>query len=287
MSFAAHKIVDGLLGLSKKYKLLDVLGVKPEQLKYAAADIIKAEKFDFGTLFLEKMEDENKASVWLCPRLTTDEEGFWHDGLIPLPAPLCWFEYALGTARTGLLVNTVGNKWRAARLDITKDDVIVFDGMAVQAQQLGNMRGIADNEQLSVELLGNLEFYNTVSSKTWQEANVGAIMPMVKYLTLMLNSRTTENLQATVSTALNKKRQKNGLTPLPDHRVVRIVPRRFQYERHADGTLSERRSPRLHWRRSHKRTYADGKSIVIARMLVGHAENGHVSHEYKIEMEPK
>lgn len=286
MSLAAHKIVDGLLGLSKKYEVLRIPGVRPEQQQTAAREIIKAEKFDFGTLFLEKRTDEKDGhSVWMCPQLTSEEEGFWHEDLLPLPAPLCWFEYLLGTAHTGLLVHEHEDKWTVWRVDLTTDGVIVFDGMSVTARKLGSLYGIADELQLKAELTGNTKFYYEMTSEHWKLANVGAIIPMVKYLTLMLNSRTTENIQATVSTALNKKRQKNGLTPLPVHRVVHIVPRRFRYERNADGTLSERRSPRLHWRRSHKRTYANGKSIVIARMLVGRAENGHVSHEYRVEME--
>lgn len=78
---------------------------------------------------------------------------------------------------------------------------------------------------------------------------------------------------------------------LPSHTTVTIVPQRFIDEaREADGTKGTHASPRIHWRRSHVRTYNRGlpneRKIVIARQIVGRRELGEVTHDYVVRMKP-
>jgi hypothetical protein len=107
---------------------------------------------------------------------------------------------------------------------------------------------------------------------------------MVLYLTLMINSRTTEITREVAPDRLNRARLKRNRAPLYNHTVVRIVPQRFVTP--GDGHGGTHASPRLHWRRSHIRTLQRGtpeeRRVLIRRMLVGRADLGEVSHEYRI-----
>lgn len=132
-----------------------------------------------------------------------------------------------------------------------------------------------------VELSGNKLLLNRMAgSKDFMENHLAVSGPLAVYLTLMLNSKSSEVTTSPAPKALNAARTKRGHTPLADHRIVTIVPKNYSHVKGADGI--DRRSPRLHWRRSHLRKLPTGKSIVIARMLVGKAELGEVSHEYRI-----
>lgn len=282
----AHKVIDAMLGLSNKYKRMDVPGVGREQLIRIAETIMDAEKFDFGALMLEKLSAEDAPKgAWKAPSLTEDEQDFWHQGLIPLPAPTCWYEYTLGECVTGLLVHNEPDSpdWYAERVDfIPKQNLMLVDAVQVKVTRFKEWRIMAP-EKLQMMAGGNDVFLQQMqNSKTFMEMNVDAIIPMALYLTLMLNSKSTETSPARIDEPVNKKRRRKGLTPLPEHRIVRIVPERYQYERNPDGTLSDRRSPKLHWRRSHQRHLASGQIVVVVRTLVGRAENGTVSHEYRI-----
>ena len=270
MTLAAHKFIDGLRGLSKKYRPIDVPGMTKEDLLKTADRIERAEKFDFGALMLEKLEEPGR---YAYPTLTKDEMAIWREGLIPLPAPLCWYEFILSGNSLGLLLHEEGSSWHGERLDL-QDRMILCDGVVATMSRVSH--------DLSITAGGNLTLLGLIkNSEAFMTANVGSILPLAQYLTLMLHSKTTEVTRPVMERDLNHTRIKKGLTPLQDHRIITIVPGKYRVERD-EATGMERRSPRLHWRRTHLRHFADGRVIVIARMLVGRADLGEVSHEYRI-----
>lgn len=267
----AHKVIDALRGRDKKYTLILVPGMPDKATCEDVAELInRAQKFDFGDLVLEQKDDNSYA----IPALTEDEKNFWREGLIPLPFPVCWYEWVLGGFRSGLLVLEREPELWVHRIDFVRDEVL-FDGVAVQLDR----QPVIGSNHIRATLSGNYTLLNSLAGERvsgW----IATSGLLAIYLTLMLNSKSTESVVEPAPAKLNAARVKRGHAPLAAHRVVRIVPRRFQYER---GPLGhERLSPRLHWRRSHLRHYADGKMVVIARMLVGKAELGEVSHEYRI-----
>ena len=264
---AAHKVIDALLGKDKKHTLMPLVGITPERCVSTAKMIQHAEKFDFGDLMFETDE-----LGWKLPALTSDEKEFWRDGLIPLPAAVCWYEFVIGNSRSGLLITEASPYWYIERLDVNGNEIL-FDAVVVTL----------DRKQIfdQVELSGNKPLLDRMKgSKDFMENHLAVSGPLAVYLTLMLNSKSSEVVDVPAPRELNVARKKRGHTPLAAHRIVTIVPKHYSYVKGADGI--DRRSPRLHWRRSHLRHLPSGKAIVIARMLVGKAELGEVSHEYRI-----
>jgi hypothetical protein len=301
----AHKIIDALEGRDKGIEVDWIPGSMT--MTECVSGLKQAQKFDFGDLPFERLPD----TTWAAPNLTVDERGFWRDGLIPLPFPVCWFEFVLGGFRSGLLVcDTVASKflkhpnyfdgWILSRVDLAHNTV-AYDGMTVSAK----FSGMTD-QHLACEIQGDPRWIERMKHRRIGNDTMavhGAInMQLAIYLCLMLNSKTTEMRDEVPPPKLNKARVKRGKTPLESHRVVTIVPRRFRYERVTTegGQTIERACPRLHWRRSHKRHYdhpvptakwvpdemhngTKGWYVsIIARQLVGRAELGEVSHEYFI-----
>lgn len=315
----AHKVIDALRGGKG---LIKMPGVDEASRNHVAGLIEVAQKFDFGDLALEATAE---VGHWSLPRLTDDELSFWREGLLPLPFASVWYEFVIGDSRSGLLVVESNGEWIVNRIDYVIGKEVLFDQIACvvklataiqaatpivttmdhKAYKAGAEKlaaagdWVGDDREFKVDLIGNDIFLKGMrNNKSFLSGNLGMNVPLAIYLTLMLSSRTTEVRQAEVpSEKLIKAQRRRGKTPLPPHRIVRIVPERFQQAAEAEGHAS-RRPPRLHWRRSHVRHYEErvpsaqwapnrvhkGKTgwwvSVIARMLVGRADLGEVSHEY-------
>lgn len=273
----AHKIIDALRSTDKKYVAPPLLGVTKEHQRQVADIIQIAEKFDFGDLMFEPTPDH---TGWHLPALTSDEQSFWHEGLIPLPTKVCWYEFVIGTTRSGLLVVDEDPLWHIQRLDFDNGREVMFDGVIISMSRTTTVK----NTPLTVELHGNTSLIDRLKMSPEKEYLLRDCLavsgPLAVYLTLMLNSRSTSIVTEKAPAKLNAARLKRGHAPLPQHRIVTIVPKNYSHVKGADGV--ERRSPRLHWRRTHLRHLPTGRAIVIARMLVGKAELGEVSHEYRI-----
>lgn len=304
-----HKIVDGLRG-TKKYGLIEIPGVTPAMRAAAARRIADAEKFDFGRPPLEP--DPVVPGKWILPALSSDEVSWWRAGLVPLPAPACWFEFEMGGTRTGYLVRDEGEAWVIERFDFTAGGV-VYDAIekrtaladpGASADSIGTtVGGNAEAVKFFLELgrRGDL----TAHDRAYLSAEQLAIdAPFVVYFALMLNSRTTEKEPVRQSrSVLSVARTRRGRSPLADHLIVRIVPERY-VSREPGAGGGTHRSPRLHWRRSHLRHYDrptpnskwsetiehEGRRgwhvAVIARQLVGREDLGEISHDYWVQPQP-
>jgi hypothetical protein len=82
-----------------------------------------------------------------------------------------------------------------------------------------------------------------------------------------------------VSASTNRKRIESGKVPLYSHRVVTINHTTVR----GQGTGGTHAPPRLHWRRGHVRRYASGREVWIAPTLVGCADRGIVTHDYRVK----
>lgn len=300
MTLVAHHIIDVLRGKIKRPQLFDLTKTGGKYVADMAKLIEGAHKFDFGELILEVKENIPSGPVYALPALTADEMGFWRDGLIPLPFETCWFEFTLNGFRSGFLVQEVGTRWTVSRVDWLPDEVLV-DGIQTTVD-----RAYA-SEDFAIMITGNTRLYHQLHehSDTKFSATANSIAsspPLVVYFALMLNSKTTEAVKAPAPAAgLNRSRVRRGRAPLQEHSIITIVPARFRTQERADGKGAPRR---LHWRRSHVRHYDRhtpasrwspnlehaGKKgwwvAVIPRMLVGHADLGEVSHEYRVAQVP-
>ena len=299
----AHKIIDALSGAVKRPGLMRLPGLDQQHCRRAAEMITRAQKFDFGDLILERLPEIDGG--WKSPKLTEDEKGFWREGLIPLPYPVCWYEFTLGGCRSGILVyEDAAGLWHDERIDYLPDCVL-FTGCVTTADP---RNAYEPDGRMTLTIGGNTVFAHelAVNDNRALRSNIGISMPMVIYFTLMLNSRTTEQEPAHIGliyAKLNKARAKRGHAPLQEHTIVHIVPQRFRET--TDGQGHTHASPRLHWRRSHTRCYDrhtlsskwapewehEGRKgwwvAVIPRALVGKAELGEVSHEYRVEPAPQ
>ena len=105
MSLMLPRLIDALEGRTKR--------VRFAPLPYTAEDVLlflraakEAEVFSFGELPLEHNMDViiEGRPIWKMPELTAVESEAWDQGLIPLPAPMCWYEFSLGGQMSGILV---------------------------------------------------------------------------------------------------------------------------------------------------------------------------------------
>lgn len=293
MTLMVHDLCDVLLGKSRKRPLLLLDAHTPTLQKDLVARttcMLAARKFDFGVLPLEPMD----AHTWHAPKLEETEWGFWRDGLVPLPFEVCWYEFTLGNSRSGLLLIDRGTEWHIERYDWSSE--VLYDGVTVHAilAHAGTPGGVRISGTMrAVELLQRQDM-------ALIERDYVSCANLAVYMTLMLNSKTTETRAERVPPAANAARRALGRTPQQDHHVITIVPKRFVASTTAHGH-GVGGGKALHWRRSHLRHYEqhtprsqwqpsvehNGRTgwwvAVIPRHLVGRAELGEVTHDYRVK----
>lgn len=295
MTLVVHKILDVLRQRPNAEMQLRVLQQESEDATKKHYQALlqyleDAEKFDFGDLHLEQVTKGKYA----LPPLSDAEREAWKIGLLPLPADVCWYEYVIGGCRSGLLVAHTGDDnndtlyWSALRLDWVPGRTLHIDGIwATLKRDELDLSG----DTYNIALHGNKPFRDSLN-RAELKSNYGVVIPIALYLTVMLNSKTTEITRETPPEKLNKARIKNGRAPLSAHTVVRIIPAQYLRERRKESGRT-RLPPRLHWRRSHLRiaSHKTPKAkqlstgewkILIPRFLVGRASDAEVSHEYRI-----
>ena len=123
------------------------------------------------------------------------------------------------------------------------------------------------------------------NSKHWRFDN-NVIAPKIKqedsYINMMgaiqaiVNAKGVDIRTVLPSEKLNKKRKKNGKTPLYEHKIVTFGG--ISSSGNIVGFGMKRASPRQHWRRGHIRTLPSGEKIAIQAMLIN--GRGFISKEY-------
>jgi hypothetical protein len=271
-----HHLLDTLASKSK-VKLDIKEGCAPDYLDRLHDQISLAQKFEFVAIPMEET-----ATGFTTPAITDPEFEAWQRGLLPLPYPLVWYEFTAGGTRSCFLVEEEGGtRWVLERFDWLPSIHLVLADIQTVIDRAAPALNIAE---LSIRHTGNKTLYDRIPEPRRSFLFNPNDASFIIYLTLMLNSRTTERIPASAPPKLNRARIKRGVTPLADHRVVRIVPDRFIQTSAALG--GHHASPRLHWRRSHIRTLHRGTKqefvTLIPRVLVGRADLGEVSHEYRV-----
>lgn len=269
----SHKFIDVLRGASKE-ATITLIGTTAAKSTAFAELINAAEKFDFGEIPLESQPHPD-GTAFVLPKLTNAEREAFIEGMIPLPAPLCWFEFTLNGHRSCILVQ---EGWRCSRYDW--NDEIIFDDHTCTIQLA------TDNDHDDKVQLTGTSFMSLGATPQIKEL-YGTIPVMAIFLALMLCSRSTEiTASPPPPTKLNAARARRARAPLAQHRVVRIVPEAYIRARRAEQNATDRLPPRLHWRRSHIRTLnratEQERRVLIPRCLVGRAADAEVSHEYRI-----
>lgn len=300
MTLQVHRLIDALHGRGSdgvKFHRLDPDG--RALLGLFKRDLPKAEMFDFGHLHLEPGE---RTGEYIAPKLSNDELEMWSLGLIPLPAPACWFEFTLGETRSGFYVVSNAAGWACTRVDrvIATDHYVWFpDSIWYQFQY-----GTWVNGKLPTTIVDGSGVLKALRESTQKQSQIEyrstiQTAVLVLYLALMINSRTTEVSRAPAGPKLTYTAARKGATREFAHTVIEIIPKAY---RTGTGIAGKGSGPkRLHWRRSHLRRYdhqtpgakwcggltaPDGTpgcfAVVIPRFLVGSRELGEITHEYHI-----
>lgn len=320
MSLMLPRLLDDLLGKVNRSGLIKFPGSDAAIPEFV--DLVrKAEKFSFGTLPLVQDTDLKNSiggrALWVQPQITKVEHEAWDEGLIPLPGPVCWFEYLLGDEPSGMLVLKTEQDIKVQRTDYNpKTGSGVFTGCWVEKAPVepGTALQYKDDTPAPYFQRGEglyqvtgpqkaIDFSRLAKEQGKDVLNLASDHYLTMYLTLMLYSSTTEFKQEDAPAKLNKARVRSGHEPLPPHRIVTIVPGRYVERKDAQGGTHA--SPRLHWRRSHKRHFdrqtGNAKWLsnevykgqtgwyvtIVPRCLVGLAELGEVSHEYRVQQPEK
>lgn len=273
----AHKLLDTLKGREDGYSRF--IPNLPRQLHgpfhawmdRMAETIADAHCFSFANVPVDR---DGRDGIDL-PGVTEDERAMFNEGLLPLPFETCWFEIDAPAGETfSYLIQETDAGYRATpfRL-VTRLDAAMFAGESWLVSRCPdgipniNVDDQFGGAHLMAQHCAELGF--TVKSEQAIRGEVG----MINYLLVMLNSKTTQITRYEAPAKLNKARAKKGRAPLPEHRVVTIVPNRIASDirrEYGDSAGPLRNSPRLHWRRSHIRTLPGGDKIPIFRMLIGY-----------------
>ncbi len=221
------------------------------------------------------------------PGLEAEEQEMFIEGLIPLPFDLCWFEATImvqeqGHRETfGFLIEKIADGFEVrpirtvhmpAPVDLGGREVREYCDFSGEVWRIVALSGedrlhIDASDPLGIareraEMLG----YNDSGRITGETG-------FVSWLILMLSSRSTSFDKVVAPVKLNKSRLLKGKAAIPPYSIVSVIPKDIAKRMRSDGdTAGEglRSSPRLHWRRSHRRTYPNGHVVVIPRLLIGY-----------------
>jgi hypothetical protein len=85
-----------------------------------------------------------------------------------------------------------------------------------------------------------------------------------------------------IPSKLNAARERRGKSPLPDYHIINLANRKRYAPVPEDLRAGDKRnSPRLHFRRSHVRHYAN-YTVRIKWCLVGNPDIGFIDKDYRL-----
>lgn len=179
-------------------------------------------------------------------------EGGWHR----LPFEMCAFEFRISGQNVIILAN------QDAAGMISYLPFIEFDGVWSPFFRKGQKSGY------------------TVPADKIDDPVLKLVHAQIKAISIALEAEVAFHDVVRAPAALNKKRESKGELPLYDYRVVKLN-RESKAERHVQTVPSDRRRPRLHFRRGHWRHY-EAHNVWIKWMLVGDPELGYIDKEYRL-----
>lgn len=295
-----HRVIDVLRGRDVGYRAA-VPNVEDAQkplfidwMDDIASRIERAQHFVFENIPMESDAEEGSMTL---PGVTPEERDMFSMGLLPLPFESCWFEAATpsGSEYLSYYLEETETGYRATPFRVLESGL---RGVQVTGEHWDIVRGVPEKSAPTVDIydtFGGAALMHEMQQEYYggnldRSMIIKGEVGFLTYLLLMLSSRTTEVREEQAPVKLNKKRKAKGLAPIPAHRVVSIIPRgavrEYRDQERAGGTAN-RSSPRIHWRRSHLRQLANGKTVVVARALVGYKadpERESVSHSYRVRL---
>ena len=184
-------------------------------------------------------------------KLIKDSEA--DEGDVKLPADKCAFEMEINAHRV-IAVYDEGNGW--------KPTILVR---------------FAKSRYPALER----DFWTAASKSDNIEVLPVFINSLVRATCIMIEARVAETEMVRAPLKLNEQRLKNSRPPLRDYHIVRLDRRHRVAPSDEPADSTERRRPRLHFRRSHWRHYENHKTW-IPWTLAGNPELGWVDKEYRL-----
>lgn len=207
------------------------------------------------------------------PNPTPDEVGFFARRLLPLPFPTSFLSFDRDGTAVGVLVEERDDRVDVTRVEHFPDADALFVSPFTLEVSYGD--GPSARFEDGLGLLGayrarvaELNGVDPADHAALDRVMTSDAMTMI-YLVAMLSSTSSEVESHGPRPFATRRRRAAGLDPEMPHRVVRLLPRAVRDAIAADGD-GERAHRRIHWRRSHLRTLADGRQVVVARHVVGY-----------------
>lgn len=254
--------------------------------------IQEAEKFDFGVIAKEVHASKKfghsglELPFFKMPEITDEELDFWLQGLLPLAHKIVWYEFTVRNHTSALLLKRDENN------HVYCQRIEYYDNSNTRYMIDGTWARLTEEKNIQWQN-ANVDWTKALQSLPPDQAYDlwGSSVLLGVYLTLMINSKTTELRTVHPEPRQQSLRKQLKKTPLHSHTVVTIIPKRFIDEAvEADGekVKGTHASPRIHWRRSHVRTYHRDtpreRKVVIARQIVGRRDLGTVTHDYVVRI---
>jgi hypothetical protein len=238
--------------------LADLAGLSdhPEKILLLRDDIIQAIKFDLGDEFS------------YIPAID------WNNEKIPvprLPYDKVYFELvSVDKKRYGAIFENYGEcgvcgqMLVEATFESWQNEKCLFPACLQFTQ---------DDDQLQIHHDNNHEL------KTAQEGAIFALYLMVKAIAVM-NCSNVKIIESSEKKLINKKREASGELPLFTYKTLHINS--DEQEKQKGEKMGTHASPRVHLRRGHIRTMANGKSVWVHPCVVGDKAKGIVHKDYSV-----
>ena len=186
-----------------------------------------------------------------------------------LPAPTCFFEYTVSGRHVIAVAPSCHDDPLGLAIAIPKCPTMDRSGWFIKGN---NSRG------------STFDIFGPNADAAWQgHRRLGQFLNhQVRAASIALEAEVAETEVVRVPFKLNAARARRGQTKLPDYHVLNLANRK-RYTPLPDDLAGgeKRRSPRLHFRRSHWRHFENYR-VRIKWQLVGNPDIGFIDKDYKL-----
>lgn len=228
----------------------------PEKMLLLRDDIIQAVRFDLGDEFSEMPGFELSDNKIPVPRLPYDK---------------VYFEAVSSDGkRYGALFENYGEYGVCGQMLV---EAIAENKPGMNGLFPVGLMFTQENDQLLIHHDHDYEF---------KELQVGAIMAlnlMVKAIDV-LNCSNVKIIESQEKKLINKKRKAKGKLPMFTYKTLHIDT--GEQEKQKGEKKGSHASPRVHLRRGHIRTLANGKTVWVQPCVVGDKTKGIVHKDYSV-----
>lgn len=289
-------------------------------VNFLIENITKAIKFEFNNVpFKFKMVNrkdrltgiEKEQVMTFMPKLEENESSWFSRGLIPLGAPVVWYEYKQPSNEGSkdistvclLIIETKPCNWDTYQFSIHEGRMTIgnlFHSWDFEGNELKQRyKTVEVPNDFPITNYNTPNWYenggNTSLTKEEYCDAVASRSALFTYLTLMINSRSTVVEQIKEPSKLNKKRLRNDKTPIDEYKRVILISKKVISVTGEGGTVMK-----LHYCRSHIRHYENKTPnstwvpdmtyneitgwwiVIIPGHFKGVADHGTITHDYTV-----